>query len=104
MRSQITRQQLTLLNLGFLFDNTGEELYSSYSETFSDWSWYENMPAIFQEHQELPTIQCGEEELELVFTVYVSPMGRGTGIGCRACPTGAATSELQGMWLPLSVY
>lgn len=86
-----------------LFDNEGTVLYNSYSENFDDWAWYESMPAIFQEHQELPTVNYSGEEFELVFTVYVSPLGRGTGVGCRACPVGQATSELQGMWLPLSV-
>lgn len=86
-----------------LYDSDGDEYYNSYAQTFDDWDWYSNMPAIFQEHQPLPQLTYLDGTLELLFTVYVSPLGKPTGVACRANPIGEATTEAHGMWFPLGV-
>ncbi len=67
--------------------------------------WYEDQNAIYQHEGELPKVKYEDGELTLMFTVYVSALGQGCLIGCRA----HANSELtainpeSGIWVPLEI-
>lgn len=85
------------------FNQAGDEVFSTYADEFEDWDWYNNMNAVFQEHQEPPKLDYRGGTMDLMFTVYMSPLGRATGISCRPTPTGKAVDTLEGLWLALGV-
>ncbi|NJR71252.1 MAG: glutathionylspermidine synthase family protein [Synechococcales cyanobacterium CRU_2_2] len=87
------------------FNQAGEELFSTYAEKFEDWDWYHDMNAVFQAHQEPPQLQYQGDggSLDLMFTVYLSALGRPTGVGCRPTATGKAVDTFEGLWLALGI-
>jgi glutathionylspermidine synthase len=80
------------------------EVVNTYDPDFEDNEWYQNMLAIFQADCPMPKYAFADAEIYLMFTVYLSALGKATGIGCRAVPTAKhAIDARYGLWYPLSL-
>jgi glutathionylspermidine synthase len=87
---------------GIILWQDGKTVIDTYDPNFDNDDWYKNMLAIFQENCPMPIYQFEDESVLLMFTVYLSSMGRATGIGCRAVPTSRRVIDAQqGLWIPL---
>jgi glutathionylspermidine synthase len=89
---------------GIILWEQGVELVNTYDPNFEDDEWYQNMLAVFQEDCPMPIHSFTDQDVTLMFTVYLSAMGKATGIGCRAVPTSAQVIDAkQGLWYPLAI-
>jgi glutathionylspermidine synthase len=80
------------------------EALNTYDPDFDDDDWYQNMLAVFQADCPLPIHHFADTDVILMFTVYLSALGKATGVGCRAVTTQHQVIDTRhGMWLPLSV-
>lgn len=89
---------------GIILWEDGEKIVDTYDPGFNDDDWYKSMLAIFQQHCPMPVHAYSDEEVSLMFTVYISATGQATGIGCRAIPVSDRVIDAKkGLWIPLAV-
>ncbi|MBD3886051.1 glutathionylspermidine synthase family protein [Phormidium tenue FACHB-886] len=89
---------------GIVLWQNDEAVIDTYDPSFDDDDWYKNMLAVYQENCQMPTHQYEDESVLLMFTVYLSPTGRATGIGCRAVPESSRVIDTkQGLWIPVAL-
>jgi glutathionylspermidine synthase len=89
---------------GIILWENRQEVIDTYDPEFDDNDWYQNMLAVFQQNCDMPIHTFADESLLLMFTVYLSPKGRATGIGCRAVPASKRVIDSQqGLWFPVGL-
>jgi glutathionylspermidine synthase len=75
----------------------------TYSPDVDD-NWYQNMLAVYQKHCDMPTKTLEDTDLTLMFTLYLSSLGRATAISCRASQKDTAINDSEnGLWYPVSL-
>jgi glutathionylspermidine synthase len=90
-------------------DSTDPEKFELVLDTFKQEEeidkWYEDQNAIYQHAGELPKVHYLDGELTLMFTIYVSALGQGCLIGCRAHAQHELTAinPESGIWVPLAI-